>query len=72
MSTKMNILWVVAPYSLVKFTNVSEVVPVSIIRAMMSCTRLHGATTQEDSHLRHTLHESIYLIFDELHRMLLS
>jgi hypothetical protein len=41
---KMTVFWDVAPCSLVKFADVSEVLAASIIRVMI---RLHNATSQK-------------------------
>jgi hypothetical protein len=55
-SIKMIVLWVVAPFNLVKFTDVSEVIAASIIALMETAsasetsanfTRLHGVTSQK-------------------------
>jgi ribosomal protein L35AE/L33A len=56
-STKMPVFWVVAPFSLVKFTDVSEVLAASIIRTITSETSVNFYQTTrrnnpEDSHLK--------------------
>jgi hypothetical protein len=47
-SKKITVFWIVAPYNLETFTDVSDVLTASIIRAMGKPRR---ATTQQDTHL---------------------
>jgi hypothetical protein len=48
---KMAVFWVAAPCDLVKFTNISEVLAASIIRAMMM---MEAASTSETSNFYQT------------------
>jgi hypothetical protein len=48
-SMKMAVVWVVGPCSLVEFTDVSEVLAASVIRAMYQTTCNNNP---EDSHLQ--------------------
>jgi hypothetical protein len=69
---KMAVFWVVVPCSLVKFTNVSEVLVASIIRAMRAMVEAAKTSEMlvnfyqttwcynpEDSHLHPRCHENL-------------
>jgi hypothetical protein len=61
---KMDVFWVVTPYSLVEFTDVSEMLAVSIIRAHRPETSVNFCQTtrrnnSEDSHLHTRRRENL-------------